>query len=257
MTTPNSSCPHVYRAISRITADFAKAGIAKAHTNLHEQYQYRSIDDLLNRLAPLLAKHRLCVLPQVLKRQAKDRTGEAGEILVNVRVLVAFELVSCRDGSKHLVKAWGEALDPGDKGTAKAMSAAYKGAMLQAFCVPVPQEDPDASSRRLRREDHEPRPVEGWDQWTEGVLDIVASCESTEALHRVRDRQRALLTAISRERPELYVKIGTAVNRRTAQLTKRAAGQPATSRTKKLDGRRSISGSKEATDVQSAITTAG
>lgn len=51
--------PHVFRAINRVTAAFAKDGIPKTHTNLQDQYHYRSIDDLLNRLAPLLARHGL------------------------------------------------------------------------------------------------------------------------------------------------------------------------------------------------------
>ena len=44
---------------------------------------------------------------------------------VNVLLRVAFDLVSVEDGSVHTVEAYGEALDEGDKGTAKAMSAAY------------------------------------------------------------------------------------------------------------------------------------
>ena len=67
------AAPSVYGAINAITAEFATAGIAKSHTNVVEQYQYRSIDDVLNRLAPLLATHRLCVLPRVLERQ--DESG--------------------------------------------------------------------------------------------------------------------------------------------------------------------------------------
>jgi hypothetical protein len=51
----------VYRAINAVAAALAKAGIPKTHSNEDEGYEYRSIDDVLNRLAPLLVKHRLCV----------------------------------------------------------------------------------------------------------------------------------------------------------------------------------------------------
>ena len=44
-----SVTPQVFRAISRITAAFAKSGIAKSHINVKDQYQYRSIDDVLGR----------------------------------------------------------------------------------------------------------------------------------------------------------------------------------------------------------------
>ena len=77
--TSRPSSPHVYRAINAITAAFARDGIPKAHTNLVDQYQYRSIDDVLNRLGPLLARHRLCALPRVLKRTVTEQHGADDE----------------------------------------------------------------------------------------------------------------------------------------------------------------------------------
>ena len=214
MTSP--ACPHVYRAINAITAAFAKDGIAKTHTNIRDQYQYRSIDDVLNRLGPLLAKHRLCVLPRVLKHRTKQCAGEQDAMLVSVRLLAAFDLVCARDGSCHTVQGWGEALDGGDKGTAKAMSSAYKSAMLQAFCVPVATDDPDASSYRLRVREVEP--VEGWQAWSEGICDMIGLCDSVDALDRVRTRHGALLAVLKRERPELYARIGEAFAKRSQEL---------------------------------------
>jgi len=218
MTAPSSPCPHVYQAIRRITAEFARAGIAKTHTNVIDQYQYRSIDDLMSRLAPLLASHRLCVLPRVIERHSEDRVGEFDKLLVNVRLLVAFDLVSARDGSTHVVRCWGEALDGGDKGTAKAMSAAYKSVMLQAFCIPVACDDADASSRRLKLPASATEPTEGWPMWCDGICDMIGLCESLDALDRVRTRQGALLAALKRERPELYTRIGEAFTKRSEEL---------------------------------------
>lgn len=231
------TAPHVYRAINAITADFARAGIAKAHTNLIEQYQYRSIDDVLNRLAPLLARHRLCVLPRVLRRQAEDRAGDQGSILVSVRLKVAFDLVSARDGSSHVVQSWGEALDAGDKGTAKAMSAAYKSAMLELFCVPVAGEDADASSHRLKAAAREVEPVQGWPAWSDDILDMIRLCESLDALDRVRTRQGQLLAALKRERPELYARIGAGFADRGQQLAApRPKPKPAAKQAEPVDG---------------------
>jgi len=216
MTSP--ACPHVYRAINAITAQFAKDGIAKTHTNIRDQYQYRSIDDVLNRLGPLLAKHRLCVLPRVLKHRMSTQVGEQDSLLTNIQLLAAFDLVSARDGSCHTVQAWGEALDGGDKGTAKAMSSAYKSAILQAFCIPVATDDPDASSRRLKLPASATEPTEGWPMWCDGICDMIGLCESVDALDRVRTRQGALLAALKRERPELYTRIGEAFTKRNEEL---------------------------------------
>ena len=208
---------HVYQAINQIIRAFSKAGIAKSHANVIEQYQYRSIDDVLNRLGPLLARNGLCVLPRVLRRESEDRIGDAGALLVSVRLLVAFDLVSARDGSQHIIRAWGEALDHGDKGTAKAMSAAFKGAMLQLFCVPVASVDTEASTFRMKTKAM-PEPVEGWSYWTDGICDMIDGCESEEALNRVRSRQAGLLTALSRSKPDLYTKIGGRFSARLIEL---------------------------------------
>ena len=71
--SPPARPPKVYQAINAITAEFARDGIPKAHINVRDQYQYRSIDDVLNRLGPLLARHRLCILPRVLERTASEQ----------------------------------------------------------------------------------------------------------------------------------------------------------------------------------------
>ena len=202
------AAPSVYAAINAITAELATTGIPKTRINEVDDYRYRSIDDVLNRLAPLLAKHRLCVLPRVLERQVIERQGDE-QLLVDVTLRVAFSLVSAEDGSSHLIEAFGEALDPGDKGTAKAMSAAYKSAMIQAFCIPVGDlEDADATSHRLAAKTHVPEPVQGWEQWARDIQDIVAVCESEAAIDTVQSRNRELLKAISRERHELYEELG-------------------------------------------------
>ncbi len=212
------ACPHVYRANNRITAEFAKTGIAKHHINLVEQYRYRSIDDVMNRLGPLLARHKLCVLPRVLKRQCEDREGELGMLLVNVRLLMAFDLVSARDGSRHTIKTWGEALDADDKGTAKAMSSAFKYAMLEVFCIPVSSEDADARSPRMLKPQTVPEPPQGWQAWAKDIMDMIDSCESKEALDRVRTKQSGLLGALRREQPKLYQAIGERFTERLGGL---------------------------------------
>lgn len=215
------TAPHVYRAIHAISAALSKVGIAKTHTNFQDQYSYRSIDDVLAKLAPLLVKNRLCILPRVLSRQTRDRRGEANTLLVSVELLVRYDLVSSRDGSRHTVKAFGEAVDPSDKATAKAMSAAYKSAMLQLFCIPVASADADSSSYRLRPEAIR-EPVEGWSCWADGICEMIGVCESNEALDVVRSRQAALLVALSRARPELYQVIGERFSARLNVLDARA-----------------------------------
>lgn len=211
------TAPRVYRAINAVVGEFAHRGIPKASTHVTEGYQYRSIDDVLDRLSPLLARHRLCILPRVMDRICTERIEASGALLTGVTLKVAYQFVSVLDGSEHTIETYGEALDENDKATAKAMSAAYKTAVLQAFCIPIAGlEDADSSSLRIAHATHKPEPVQGWLQWSKDLEDMVSGCVTREALRRVQFRNRDLLTSISRERPDLYDKIGMAFSNWTA-----------------------------------------
>ena len=122
-----------------------------------------------------------------------ERSDEQNHLLLHVALRVSFTLTSVDDGTSHVVEAYGEALDGGDKATAKAMSAAYKSAMVQTFCIPVAgAEDPDRTSHRLTPKTHSPEPLQGWTQWCLDVEDIVSLCESER-----RSRRSRSATAIS------------------------------------------------------------
>ena len=227
------SAPSVYAAINAITAELATSGIAKTRTNEVDDYQYRSIDDVLDRLAPLLATHKLCILPHALERSVIERCDEQGRLLLHVALRVAFTLTSVEDGSSHVVEAYGEALDGGDKATAKAMSAAYKAAMVQTFCIPLcGAEDADRTSHSIVRRTHSPEPIQGWRQWSLDIEDMVSVCESEQAISTVQERNRDLLKALAREQPQLYAELGQAfVSRREALTSPRPTSAKKPSRT--------------------------
>lgn len=217
----------VYQAICAITAAISRTGVPKGHLNVRDQYFYRSTDDVVNCLSPLLAQHKLVLLPRVLERTVAKWTGEQDQRLLSVTVKMAFDFVSVEDGSSHTVEAYGEALDPSDKATAKAMTAAYKSAVVQAFCIPTAGEDADAASPRLRVPRHDPQPVEGWEQWSKDIIATISICESREALERVQVTHRNQLKAIGSERRALYETIGQAFSRRTRELERPKQPSPA------------------------------
>lgn len=136
----------VYKAINAVQAELSHTGISKDRTNSQGSgYKFRGIDDVYNTIAPLLAKHGLCILPRMLSRQCEERQSKSGGALFYVTVEAEFDFVSASDGSKHTIKTFGEAMDSGDKATNKAMSAAYKYAAFQAFAIPT-EGDNDADA---------------------------------------------------------------------------------------------------------------
>lgn len=135
----------VYQAINEVAAELAQMGIAKNSKNQMQGFNFRGIDAVYNTLAPLLAKHKLCILPRCLERICVERTNAKGTALFYVTVKSDFDFVGI-DGSKHTITTYGEAMDSGDKATNKAMSAAYKYAAFQAFCIPTEETAIDADS---------------------------------------------------------------------------------------------------------------
>lgn len=137
---------NVYQLIADVSAELCKEGISKDRTNSQGQgYKFRGIDDVYNAMSPIISKHGLVILPRILTREITERISGAGKALFFVAVEAEFDFVSSHDGSIHTVRTFGEAMDSGDKATNKAMSAAYKYAAFQSFCIPT-EGDNDADS---------------------------------------------------------------------------------------------------------------
>jgi len=168
----------VYQLIAAVSADIAAVGIQKNRRNQQQGYQFRGIDDVYNALAVTLSRHGLVIMPRVLSRCVTERASQKGGILFYVTVECEYDFVSAHDGSKHTVKTFGEAMDSADKATNKAMSAAYKYACLQAFCIPT-EGDNDAENNT-----HE--------LWQRSSVDTIAEYIAYEAIHLDALREAAM-----------------------------------------------------------------
>ena len=150
----------VYQAINRVQSELASIGITKDKRNAAQGFNFRGIDDVYNALSPLLARHGLCILPRMLTRHCDERINAKGTTLFYVTVEAEFDFVAAEDGSKHVVRTFGEAMDSGDKATNKAMSAAYKYAAFQAFAIPTEGDnDADAHTHVVAPRTRAPEPV--------------------------------------------------------------------------------------------------
>lgn len=135
---------NIYQAITDIMSE--GYAITKGKRNAQQGFKYRGIDDVLNTFQPLLAKHHVFVVPEVLDQQRQERTtGKGGSLLYSLlRMRYTFY---AEDGSSVSAVVVGEGMDSGDKASNKAMSAAMKYAMFQVFCIPTEEmQDPDAET---------------------------------------------------------------------------------------------------------------
>lgn len=136
----------IYKAINGILNDIG--AVSKSQKNAAQGYSFRGIDQFQNALHPLLAKHGVVIVPQVLERLEQvikiERPNQAPRIDKHVSLKVQYAFIA-NDGSKIETVVYGEGVDPGDKATNKAMSAAMKYCLIQTFCIPTEdQVDGDA-----------------------------------------------------------------------------------------------------------------
>jgi len=177
----------VYKAIAAVMAEMAKHGIAKDRRNTQGSgYNFRGIDDVYNALAPMLSANGLVVLPRMISRTCEERQSKSGGNLFYVTVEAEFDLVSADDGSKHTIRTFGEAMDSGDKATNKAMSAAYKYAAFQTFCIPTEGDnDADAATHEVAAK----KPSISAENWPKALASVSSGKNTKEFI-----REKYMLT---------------------------------------------------------------
>lgn len=120
--------------------------ISKSDRNQSQGFNFRGIDAVVNAVSPALQKHGIIVVPTV--EHSEYQTVEIGKnrtAMGHCRVKVSYSFIGPNgDAVKATVIA--EAMDSGDKASAKAMSVAFRTALLQSLCLPTDEIDPDASS---------------------------------------------------------------------------------------------------------------
>nr|DAL94492.1 MAG TPA: ERF superfamily protein [Caudoviricetes sp.] len=132
----------IYTAISAIMDECP--AIAKDQKN--QNFMYRGVDTVMNVLQPLMSKHKVFAVPEVLECERSERTTKSGSSLLYTVLKVKYTFYA-EDGSSVCAVVQGEGMDSADKSSNKAMSVAFKYACFQVFCIPTEEmKDPDAET---------------------------------------------------------------------------------------------------------------
>jgi len=124
----------IYEAIANVMKDVGV--VSKGDSNDFDHYKYRGIDAVMNALNPAMVKHHVFVTPTVIDSSREERAGKNGTNMVYSILKVKYTFYT-DDGSSVECTVIGEAMDRSDKSTNKAMSAAFKYACFQTFCIPT------------------------------------------------------------------------------------------------------------------------
>jgi hypothetical protein len=105
------------------------------------QYKFRGVEDAMNMLSPLLAKHGVFptthMIEDIRSLDVESKAGTKGSHYVRRFTFRFF----AADGSFVDTTADGEAIDFGDKASNKCYSVAYREALWKMFVVPFEQDD--------------------------------------------------------------------------------------------------------------------
>jgi hypothetical protein len=135
--------PNIYAVMSAAMEEVQ--AVRKEGFNDSQRYNFRGVDQVVNAVGPIFRKHHIIPVPHHCVANYRDVLTSTGKPNREVTVTATYRFYGpAGDFIETLVP--GESMDSGDKGTAKAMSVAYRIVLLQLLCIPTDEPDPDASS---------------------------------------------------------------------------------------------------------------
>jgi hypothetical protein len=134
---------NIYESMALVMADVDH--VAKRDRNEAQKFLFRGVDAVVNAVGPVLRKHKVIVIPSVESVEYASIVSRNGGSLTSCR-LVATYTFHAEDGTSIPSRVAAEAFDSGDKATPKAMSVAFRTALLQALTLPTDDPDPDGQT---------------------------------------------------------------------------------------------------------------
>jgi hypothetical protein len=135
--------PSIFEALAAVMSDINHVG--KDGWNDHQKFSFRGIDAVVNAVGPALRAHGVIVVPVLVSVTYETVQTTQNKAQTACRVVVSYVFHGPAGDSIETTVA-GEAWDSGDKATPKAMSVAFRTALLQSLALPTDEPDPDAST---------------------------------------------------------------------------------------------------------------
>lgn len=140
-----ADAPSIYHALAAVKKEIGAVG--KDSRNTMQNFNFRGVDAVVNAAAPALNKHGVITVPYVDPNPVYETVeiGSKRTPMAHVILRVTYYFYGPNGDSIHATVV-AESMDSGDKAFAKAMSVAYRIALLQVLNLPTDDTDPDATS---------------------------------------------------------------------------------------------------------------
>lgn len=144
--------------IYKLMPEVARAvgAVGKSKKNVQQGYSFRGIDDVIDACHPAFLANGVFLTSEVLESKREERRTKHGTDLIYTILRMRFTFWA-PDGSSVESISEGEGMDPGDKSTNKAMSAALKYALGQTLLIPFEVTDSETSSPEVVAKKPEPQ----------------------------------------------------------------------------------------------------
>lgn len=125
--------------------------VSKSERNAAQGFNFRGIDAVINKVGPALRNAGGFILPEVKTTEHSTALTAKGSQINVVHLTVQFGIYGL-DGDAIVGTVAAEAMDSGDKATAKAMSVALRTFLLQVLALPTDEPDADSFSYEATRD---------------------------------------------------------------------------------------------------------
>lgn len=120
--------------------------VGKNDKNVQQNFSFRGVDAVVNAIAPHFNELGIITIPEVLEERYETVTiGRNSTQMGHVNLRVKYTFYG-PEGDSVTATVASESMDSGDKAVAKAMSVAYRIALLQVLNLPTTDPDPDSES---------------------------------------------------------------------------------------------------------------
>lgn len=195
---------NIYQALAEVMRKVSS--VAKRERNTQQGFAFRGVDAVVNAVGPVLRKVGVIVVPVL--ESCEYGTTEVGKNrtpMGHVQVTVTYRFYA-PDGSHIDARVPGEAMDSGDKATSKAMSVAWRNALIQALALPTDEVDPDADA-------YVRSPLATPEDYRDRALNLNATKDDLRRLYAEVSRAGHIQTAVVDEHGD-QVSLGHLIHRR-------------------------------------------
>ena len=159
--------------------------VRKGERNNFHNFQFRGIDAVVNAVSPALQKAGVIVTPKLESLDRRTLQTGQGKGMNGVDVIVTYTFTGPAGDTISATVA-GEAFDSGDKAVPKAMSVAFRIALLQALALPTDEPDPDSESYEAAPVQNAPQQAPAAQQVPTPEQALQQNWNSLDGLERLR-----------------------------------------------------------------------